>query len=242
MNVVLPFRVSVSSIGRAPNNHMEPRLMCGVMPQETETHVLSRISRVGILIAATLLLAEAIPVRAQINETLQRELVDMLRTDQSGRETIQAAQEKHGFDSPEVKALWEAQYAVDRRNVERLKEIIAIHGWPGRSLVGPQAETVGFIIIQHADHATQVEYLPMLKQAVAEGELQGQALAFLEDRILVAEGKKQLYGTQLRWSAETGQLEPVPVEDEANVDVRRAELGLGPLDEYVKRVRAQGGG
>lgn len=181
-------------------------------------------------------------MHAQIDEALQRELVDMLRTDQSGRVTIQAAQTEHGFDSAEVKALWEAQYEVDRRNLQRLKEIVAAHGWPGRSLVGPQAESVGFIIIQHADHATQVEYLPMLKQAVADGELQGQALAFLEDRILVAEGKKQLYGTQLRWSAETGQLELAPLEDEANVDARRAELGLGPLEEYVKRVRAQGGG
>src|SRR5690606_29901922 len=104
------------------------------MPQETETPVLSRTSRVGVLIAATLSLA--IPVRAQINETLQRELVDMLRTDQSGRVTIQAAQEKHGFDSPEVKALWEAQYAVDRRNVERLKEIIAPGGHPNSPICG----------------------------------------------------------------------------------------------------------
>jgi hypothetical protein len=166
----------------------------------------------------------------------------MLRTDQSGRMAIQAAQKEHGFDSAEVQALWETQNDVDRRNVQRLKEIVAVHGWPGRSLVGPQAENVGFIIIQHADHATQIEYLPLLKQAVANGELQGQALAFLEDRILVAEGKKQRYGTQLRWNVETRQLELAPIEDEANVEVRRAALGLGPLEEYVKRVCAQEGG
>lgn len=177
-----------------------------------------------------------------VDVALQRELLDMLRTDQSGRTAIRAAQKEHGVDSPQVKALWEAQQEVDRRNLQRLEDIVAACGWPGRSLVGREAESVGFIIIQHADHATQVQYLPVLKQAVVDGELQGQALAFLEDRILLAEGKKQLYGTQLSWSAETGQFELAPLEDEDNVGKRRAELKLGPLDEYVKRIRAQQSG
>jgi hypothetical protein len=84
----------------------------------------------------------------------------------------------------------------------------------------------------------------MRQRAVAQpdGELQRQALAFLEDRILVAEGKKQVYGTQLQWTAATGQLELAPIEDEGNVEAGRAELGLGPLAEYVERVRAQSGG
>jgi len=31
--------------------------------------------------------------------------------------------------------------------------------------------------------------------------------------------------------------EPAPLEDPANVDARRAAVGLGPLDEYLKPFR-----
>jgi hypothetical protein len=56
----------------------------------------------------------------------------------------------------------------------------------------------------------------------------------LTDRVLVGEGKKQLYGTQL--STKDGKLTPQPIEDETNVDVRRKEAGLQPLAEYIKFV------
>ena len=57
-------------------------------------------------------------------------------------------------------------------------------------------------------------------------------LALLTDRVLLAEGKKQLYGTQFTFV--NGKLKPHPIQDEANVDKRRAEAGLPPLAEYAK--------
>ena len=58
----------------------------------------------------------------------------------------------------------------------------------------------------------------------------------LLDRVLVGEGKPQVYGTQGKrfedWKGKEPELEPI--EDEANVDKRRAEVGLPPLAEYVK--------
>ena len=176
---------------------------------------------------------------AQVNESLQSELLQMLETDQAGRARIRAAGDEHGFDSPDVEALWETQRKLDEQNVHRLKELIAAHGWPGESLVGAEGARAAFLIQQHADHATHVEYLSLVKNAVESGELGGQALALLQDRILIAEGKKQIYGTQLRRNETTGELELLPIEDEANVDARHAELGMRPLAEYVRMVRGE---
>jgi hypothetical protein len=91
-------------------------------------------------------------------------------------------------------------------------------------------------VLQHADYTYQKKYLPLLRKAAADKELRADRLAILEDRVLVNEGKKQLYGSQLRTNAR-GEWEFCPIEDEANVDKRRKSvgLGLGPLSEYAKQ-------
>ncbi|MCP4246955.1 MAG: hypothetical protein GY778_07885, partial [bacterium] len=63
------------------------------------------------------------------------------------------------------------------------------------------------------------------------------ALAYLTDRVLVQEGKPQRYGTQ--FFAKDGVFKLNPIEDEAYVDARRKEVGLGPLAEYVKQVQGR---
>jgi hypothetical protein len=58
----------------------------------------------------------------------------------------------------------------------------------------------------------------------------------LEDRIRALEGRPQTFGTQLDWQA--GRLSPLPIEDEAGVDARRAKAGLSPLAETIATARA----
>jgi hypothetical protein len=61
----------------------------------------------------------------------------------------------------------------------------------------------------------------------------------LDDRIRVFEGRPQRYGTQFDWD-DAGRLTPLPIEDEAEVDARRARMGLDPLSEATARHRASG--
>jgi hypothetical protein len=69
---------------------------------------------------------------------------------------------------------------------------------------------------------------------VAKGDANKADLALLEDRILVREGKPQLYGTQFQ-SAMTLTL--YPIQDEARLELRRREMGLPPMEDYLKRMR-----
>jgi hypothetical protein len=71
---------------------------------------------------------------------------------------------------------------------------------------------------------------------VAKGEVSGTDLAYLTDRVLVADGKKQRYGTQFH--RVDGKLVPQPIEDEAAVDDRRKAVGMGTLAEYRKQMEA----
>lgn len=62
----------------------------------------------------------------------------------------------------------------------------------------------------------------------------GSQLALLEDRVALGQGKKQMYGSQIHRNNQTGKYFVAPIEDESNVNKRRASVGLEPLEEYVK--------
>ena len=123
---------------------------------------------------------------------------------------------------------------IDAINTARIGVIIKQHGWPGPKLIGQDGADAFFLLAQHADPAFQKKVLPLVRKAYSRGVLTGQNYALFTDRVLVRSGKRQMYGTSARPIDQWNGREPVfdPIEDEANVDKRRAEVGLMPLSEY----------
>ena len=101
-------------------------------------------------------------------------------------------------------------------------------------MVGAKLGNTAWLIIQHSAVAIQEKYLPILQRAADQGEMQKTNMALLIDRIRVYKGQKQLYGTQVKMEA-NGQKSFDAIEDEKNVNKRRAEVGLGSLEEYAKQ-------
>lgn len=127
---------------------------------------------------------------------------------------------------------------IHERNAERLGAILAAHGWPGRSFVGEDAAESAWLILQHAigNPSLQRRSLTLLKEAAAINDVSPIHVAMLEDRVRSNEGIGQRYGTQFDWD-EHGRISPLQIEDEPNVDKRRAEIGLRPLAQEVRRMR-----
>jgi hypothetical protein len=177
-----------------------------------------------------------------VNEELRRELAAMRKLDQDARfEMIEAMKKSANTDAGALKKNaappgFEKIEEIDRKNTARLKEIMANHGWPGKSLVGRDGANTAWLLVQHADkdREFQKKCLGLMKAALAKGEVSAQDVAYLTDRVLVGENKKQLYGTQC--TVVNGQVKFQPIEDEANVDKRRAEVGLPSLTEYRKMI------
>jgi hypothetical protein len=167
-------------------------------------------------------------------KNLRDELEKMMEEDQKFRARVMAAEEKYGPNSKELADLWKEQTEIDNRLLKRVEEIIRQYGWPRKSLVGPEASLAAFLIIQHADYEYQKKYFPLINDAKNQGEIDPRHVALLEDRILMREGKKQIYGSQLKRNEKTGKHEMWPVEDEENLDKRRAAIGLEPIAEYLK--------
>lgn len=162
------------------------------------------------------------------------ELEAMYESDQRHRAAMMEAFREHGPSSPEVAALAKAQHSIDQDNLRRLEKIVADGGWPKLSVVGQKAASAAFLIVQHADLATQQRYLLLLRQAVTAGEARASDVALLEDRVLIGQGRKQLYGSQLQSDGKEGWVF-YPIEDEARVDERRRSVGLPPLADYARQ-------
>jgi len=164
-----------------------------------------------------------------LNADLQAKLLAMGAEDQSIRQTVRPSR-----SLDELNALAAKLAAVDTKNLAELDKIVAQFGWPGIDLVGSTASEAAFVILQHAPLTRQKALLPLFRQAVAEGRARPADLGLLEDRILVGEGKKQLYGSQVT-AGPDGVPRLHPIEDPENVDRRRRAIGLPPLEEYLER-------
>ena len=78
--------------------------------------------------------------------------------------------------------------------------------------------------------------LPKLKSNVDAGQGDAGTYAMVYDRTQRDGGKKQLYGEQLECSPGRSLIE-APIDDEATVNMRRAQLGLLRMELYGRLVR-----
>jgi hypothetical protein len=127
---------------------------------------------------------------------------------------------------------------IDVDNTAWLKLVIVEHGWPGVALVGEQGADEAWLLAQHADldPAFQRQALELLKVAVGAGDALPRHLAYLTDRVLVADGEPQVYGTQYTDDGDGSNLRLQPVADPDRLDERRASVGLEPAAEYDDRM------
>ena len=129
---------------------------------------------------------------------------------------------------------------VHRRNGVRLLAIIEERGWPGQSMAGEEGSAAAWLVLQHAISLPSLQRrgLEILKVEVSRGEVAPAQVAMLEDRICFFEGRNQVYGTQYDWD-DRGELSPYPIEDPDRVDERRRAVGLPPLEQNTRRIRAE---
>lgn len=162
---------------------------------------------------------------------MRSELLRRAAADQSVREQLtRALQAGNQPDSSVIANM----LAVDSANTAWLRDAVERRGWPGRSSVGDDGAAAAFLLVQHSDRDTafQARVLAALEAVYRSGEVQGQEVALLTDRLSGARGKPQVYGTQA--TVRDGRVVLDPIIDSASVDARRAELGLPPIRDYLR--------
>lgn len=169
-------------------------------------------------------------------KTLIETYATMLRSDQNLRYKYNDIKEleyrKLPFDEKEKEKIEEKIPEIDKKNQIMLNKLIKRCGWPGE-LDNKQATLTAFIVVQHADLDFQLKYYRLLKSANLRGEISNAFFALLEDRMLLRQEKLQKYGTQFV-KKEDGTNVVAPVEDSDNLNRRRRDMGLDPLDGFPR--------
>lgn len=156
--------------------------------------------------------------------------------DQRYRALLQPLTEAgYTFDSDTVQQVYTQMVRTDSSNMVIVDQILDEYGWLGIDEVGYQANSAIFLVIQHAPHAVQEQYLPAMRKAVADGKAAGSSLALLEDRVALGKGEPQIYGSQIVTLHKTNETFVEPIANPDSVNQRRAEVGLGPIEDYVER-------
>jgi len=168
-----------------------------------------------------------------MNEALKKELISLAHNDQALLRAVKDAGELlDDTYHPQLKKL-------HTENTKRAIEIVREGGWPAISQVGEEGSDAMWLIVQHSvlDPEFMLSCIPQLERLVHEGEAKGWQLAFLQDRVLMLQGKPQIYGTQHELDS-NGELQPYRLACPEEVDERRKAAGLEPLVEKTRMLRA----
>lgn len=117
----------------------------------------------------------------------------------------------------------------DHKNQELVISIIEKCGMPTLNDVTQKQLSTIWLVLQHTTNKHRKKYFPLIEKAVKNGELSKQQYALMKDRILMDEGKPQIYGSQLK----NGKL--YKIENPETVNERRKKMGMETIEDYLKR-------
>lgn len=173
-------------------------------------------------------------------QDVKKQLASMRKADQDIRFLVRGLMQRCAgkLDGSKMRYVMASGRTIDQVNIDALKQIIKSSGWPTISKYGEAADQSAFLVAQHADRQPQFqrEVLAILEKEQAARETSGENYALLFDRVSLASGKPQRFGSQ--GTCDGNKWVTRPVEDAKRVDDLRRSVGLEPMAEYEAKVRA----
>lgn len=131
-----------------------------------------------------------------LDPSLAEQLLQLARIDQNMRMKIINGE-----------AEWDP--SVDEASQKKLMAIVAEKGWPTIELVGADASHAAWLLVQHAPDLTFMEHCLKLMKQLPPESINPANIAYLEDRVLMMNGKSQLYGTQFQGKGKNMKVYPI---------------------------------
>ena len=136
---------------------------------------------------------------------------------------------------PEMKSLIDEWKTVEEADKVSLKTIFTVFGFLGFSEVGEESSHNFMQMVQLFDNDStfQKQVLVEMKKHIDKSNANPIEFANMTDRVNLNQEKFQVYGTQLKLIEKGTTFEPKPVIDPQNLNKRRAEVGLGTIEEAI---------
>jgi hypothetical protein len=189
---------------------------------------------VVVVVAATVALLIRPPIK---DPALAHELISMQRDiDQFAVRFNGAGPVNIGDISDALKNKMRDANEVDRKNTDRLADILATHGWPTDKQVGSEAALAAMNVVGRAqDVDFKARAIALMDKAGVQPNPQ---YARLVDMVAVSKGQPQTYGTQ--WNCENGSLKLMtPLKDPQHLQQLRREAGLDAYDKFALQFCAE---
>ena len=170
-------------------------------------------------------------IEANFDKPLRARLQEIGSRDQEIRYEFLEAYRAPVRDQARIDSLTREMQLVDSINQVAICDILDKHGFVGSDKVG-NACAVFWLVIQHAPVELQKKYFNLFEQAARNGDISLEQVAMMDDRIAMHEGLPQRYGSQIV----DGKLYQLLNPDK--VDQWRKEMGMPPLDDYLKQMGA----
>ncbi len=176
-------------------------------------------------------------------EWVKRKIQHMFDVDQYMRKYMMNVPFEKGYTDAE-KEYFNKEFGprfkqIDTENTSDLKGLLKTYRWFTISKFGKVTDNNAWLLVQHADEQPefQRQVLAILTGLYKSKETRPENYAYLFDRVAasfsdLSKRKLQRYGTQGACTG-PGTWAPIPMEEPALVDVRRAEVGLGTMAEYI---------
>jgi hypothetical protein len=157
------------------------------------------------------------------SKLIRDQIDEMFRVDQALR--FSAAKNAKKSPKASIGIFNYMTYLADGLHNYKIKEMIRAHGYPSVKMVGREGLHKFWLLIQHQDQDILLQ-----KQCFKKCVFSSLDAAYLEDRILLNDGKKQVYGTQFTGKFNrNNRLILRPTKDITHLNDRRKRVGLKPL-------------
>jgi len=124
---------------------------------------------------------------------------------------------------------------ADATSTAWLIQVLRTFGWPSANRTDSQVAFNAWLLTQHADRTPELQrcVLDLITQQMSTLQ-ERQNFAYLTDRVRLADNQPQVYGTQVSVDEVQNKASPRMLADPANVDRRRAAMGLEPIADYLR--------
>lgn len=170
--------------------------------------------------------------RPEYDIPLRDALLEIYHSDQNPRGRVMMLYNSDPNNKEAMGLLWQEINHNDSINLCKTIELLDTYGWIPRSKVGTANQAL-FFVIQHATPDIIAKYISLFEAAAADDELPRNLYAKMYDRNQMYSGKPQRYGTQrVLKDPSTKEMVLWKIEEPENVNARRKEMNLTPLEDY----------
>ena len=124
---------------------------------------------------------------------------------------------------------------VDSLNNKITDSILQQYGFLSYKKIGYKAYQSLFTLYQHLPKRSFIENFPLIQTAFRNKEILKPEYAYILDRYLIFNNKKQKFGTQYFYDSTLKMNAFCPIRRFAKVDKKRKKMGLEPLEEYARK-------